>query len=221
MPISRTTRWSLGVILIAALLAFGGGLVFRGEYATTQTARRTFAVDQDFTTVRKILVRNDSAKQIVAMGGGSEFISQQWSAIGLDASRVLEQLVDPDWRLQLHGTLRVRTKDPYIGEHPISLKQDVVITVDFLNSEVMLQEPTERLKQYRMTTRFERDEAAGNTRVILELTQEILTDAPWFAHGIADRRVRASAEKTLVNQETAIRQHVAEHLDDVPVFPLR
>jgi hypothetical protein len=55
----------------------------------------------------------------------------------------------------------------------------------------------------------------------LALTQEILTDAPWFAHGIADRRVLASVEKTLENQEAAIRKVIADNIGDVPVFPLR
>jgi hypothetical protein len=55
----------------------------------------------------------------------------------------------------------------------------------------------------------------------LQLAQRILTDAPWFAHGIADRRVRASVEQTLANQEAAIRKLVADNIDDVPLLPLR
>lgn len=221
MKISRTTRWALAVIAAIVLVAVGGGLIFRGEYATSQTALRTFTIDENYTDVRKILVRNDSAKEIVTMGGGSEFIEQYWSAVGLESGKLVEQLVDPDWRLELHGTLRVRTKDPYVGEHPVALEQGVVIEVDFLNSNVTLKEPTDRLKQYHMVTRFERNKSAGSTQVKLELTQEILTDAPWFAHGIADRRVKASAEQTLANQEAAIRKLIADNIDDVPVFPLR
>ena len=57
-----------------------------------------------------------------------------------------------------------------------------------------------------MTTSFDRDDATNESKVHLELTQEILTHAPWFAHGIADRRVRESAERTLANQESAIRK---------------
>jgi hypothetical protein len=219
MPLKIPRFWVfvLGGIagLVAALVA---GLVWRGEYATTQTARRTFTIDEDFTAVRKILVRNDSAKQIVTMGGGSVFISQEWSAGGAELGTL--DLVDPKWRLELHGTLRVRTKDPYIGEHEINLDQEVQITPDRLDSHVKLMEPSERLRQYDMQTTFARGEE-GKARVDLELTQEILTDAPWFAHGIADRRVLASAEKTLENQEAAIKKLIAEHIDDVPLFPLR
>jgi hypothetical protein len=72
-----------------------------------------------------------------------------------------------------------------------------------------------------MQTRFHRDERTGKTSVDLELTQQILTDAPWFAHGIADRRVRESAETTLANQESALRTLIADNIVDVPLFPLR
>lgn len=216
MKLPRPWVFLLGglTVLLAAVVL---GLLLRGEYPTTQTARLSFAIDENFTDVRKILVRNDSAKQIVAMGGGSDFISQNWSAGGGGVSL---DLMDPRWRLELHGTLRVRTKDPYIGEHEINLDQEVQITPDRLDSRVKLVEPGERLKRYDMTTAFSRADD-GKSRVDLELTQEILTDAPWFAHGIADRRVRESAERTLANQEAAIRRLIAEHINDVPLLPLR
>jgi hypothetical protein len=213
----KTVGFILGVLTtLGIVLALS--LVFGREYPSRQTARRSFVIEQDFTDVRKILVRNDSAKQIVTMGGGSEYIDQEWTAVGgqLDAIQLLA-----DWKLELHGTLHVRTKDDYIGEHKIALSQDVKIEPDFLHSETHLKEPAERLKQYDMKTHFDRDKETGKAKVTLELTQEILTHAPWFAHGIADRRVRESAERTLANQEAAIRQLIAANIDDVPLFPLR
>lgn len=219
MTISRNTKWTVGAILGLAAVAVVGGLLIRGEYATTQSAQRQFRIDDNFTPVRKVLVRTDAAKEIVTMGGGSEFVSQDWQTIGgdLEPARLLES----NWRIELHGVLRVRTKDYYVGEHVIDLDQHVVITPDSLVSEVHLKEPTARLKQYEMTTSFKRDPQSGDTVVDLALTQEILTDAPWFAHGIADRRVLASVERTLANQETAIRKVISENIGDVPVFPLR
>jgi hypothetical protein len=213
----RTIGFILGVLATLGVV-LGLSLVLGREYPSRQTARRSFTIEHNFTDVRKILVRNDGAKQIVTMGGGSEYIDQEWSAVGgeLDAIQLLA-----DWRLELHGTLHVRTKDEYIGEHTIGLQQDVEITPDFLHSQTHLNEPAERLKEYDMKTHFDRDSETGDTNVSLELTQVILTDAPWFAHGIADRRVKDSAEKTLANQETAIRRLVAENIDDVPLFPLR
>ncbi len=210
--------WIVGCVVALTAAVVAVGLVFRGQYETEQAATRTFHLTEDFTPVRKILVRKDGAKQIVTMGGGSEFISQKWSSVGGEVDPAT--LLAADWRLELHGTLRVRTKDEYIGEHEIALEQDVVIQADFLHSEVELDKPAERLRDYRMTTHFERD-PSGGTRVELKLAQRILTDAPWFAHGIADRRVRASVERTLANQETAIRRLIAENIDDVPLLPLR
>ena len=196
MTINRNTKLAIGAILTITVLAVVGGLLFRGEYATTQGAARTFTI--------------------------SEFVSQQWQTVGADPGGTLRDLIDdPNWRLELHGTLKVLTKDSYIGEHVIALEQHVVITPDSLVSEVRLKEPTARLKNYDMTTRFARDPQSGNTVVDLSLTQEILTHAPWFAHGIADRRVLASVETTLANQEEAIRKVIAENIGNVPVFPLR
>lgn len=222
MAVSRNTKWAVGAILGVTALAVFAGLLFRGEYATTQGATRSFTIADNFTGVRKVLVRTDAAKQIVTMGGGSTFVSQDWQTVGGDVGSSLRELIDdPNWRFELRGTLKVMTKDDYIGEHEIALDQRVVITPDSLVSEVHLKEPTARLKKYDMTTRFFRDLKSDSTIVDLSLTQEILTNAPWFAHGIADRRVLASVERTLANQETAIRKVIADNIGDVPMFPLR
>jgi hypothetical protein len=216
----KTLGFILGVVAtLAAVLVLS--LVFRDEYPSRQTAKRSFVIDEDFTSVRKILVRNDGAKQIVTLGGSSEYIDDDMESFGLDSGKPLDQLLNPDWQIHVNGTLRVRTKDEYVGRHEIALAQDIEITPDFLHSESRLKEPKGRLKEYDMKTYFDRDAETGKTRVSLELMQQILTDAPFWAHFIADRRVRRSAETTLANQETAIRQLIAEHIDDVPLLPLR
>jgi hypothetical protein len=216
----RTVGFIIGVLTTLCIVLVLSLLLGR-EYPSRQTATRTFVVDEDFTSVRKILVRNDAAKQIVTLGGDSEYIADDMESIGLESGRPLDQLLNPDWRLHVNGTLWVRTKDPYIGQHKIALAQDIEITTDLLHSQTHLKEPAERLKQYDMKTFFDRDKENGKARVTLELTQEILTDAPWFAHGIADRRVRQSAERTLANQEKAIRKLIADNIDNVPLLPLR
>lgn len=188
--------------------AIVAGLVLRGEYATTRNVERSFVLEDDFTKVRKILVRTNAAKRIVAMTGDSEFVDQQWNTIG--AGLEGERLLDLKWELELEGALLVRTRDPYIGEQEIALRQVVQIDPDRVESEVELVRPEKRLLQYSMSTHFRR-QADGSTLVHQRLTQEILTDAPWFAHWIADRRVSASARQALANQEVAIRQVIAEN----------
>lgn len=221
---------TVGVLALVLILAapFVWGLVYRGAYPTRQAASRDFVIEEDFTTVRKILVRKDAAKQIVTMGGGSEFVAQQWRELTVDAGHraigegmLLDLLAgDPDWQLELVGDLQVRTLDEYIGSHVVALDQHVEITPDLVDSEVVLDEGTERLTAYQMATRFSRT-PENQTRVELALEQEIVTDAPWFAHGIADRRVLASVERTLDNQAEAIRRVIEENKDDVGTLPLR
>ena len=216
----RTIGFIFGVLVTLGVVLAASLLVGR-EYPSRQTARRSFVIDHDFTDVRKILVRNNATKQIVTMGGDSEYIDDDMESVGLESGRPLDQLLNPDWQLHVNGTLRVRTKDEYVGQHTIALAQDIEITSDYLHSQTHLKEPSGRLKEYDMKTHFDRAPETGKAKVTLELTQMILTDAPWFAHGIADRRVKASAERTLANQEEAIRKLIEDNIDDVPLFPLR
>jgi hypothetical protein len=193
---------------IAALVV--AGFVFQGPYPSVQTVERSFVIDDDFSKVRKILVRTDATKQIVTMTGDCEFVDQHWDAVGGGLDNL--ELRDLKWKLELHGTLVLRTRDPYIGEHEIELSQEVKIDPDQVISDVDLDHPTERLKQYEMTTWFSRN-PNGKTLVRQRLKQEIVTDAPWFAHFIADRRVYQSAERALENQEQAILRIIAENRD--------
>lgn len=205
-------------LLTVALLALAGGLLFPGKYPTDQPAERSFMIPVDFTVVRKCLVHHEGAKQIITMGGGSEFVAQKWDDVGIELDP--QKFLNSDWRLELHGTLTVKTDDDYVGEQVIDLAQDVEITVDKLDSHVKLKKGAERLADYEMHTTFSRGDE-GQTLVELSLRQEIVTDAPWWAHRIADRRVKASVETRLEHQEAAIRQFVDENKDDVPLLPLR
>ena len=214
------------VALILAILI--ASFVWRTAHPTRQSAARQFTVAENFTVVRKILVRKDAAKQIVTMGGDSEFVEQKWQELKVDPGQkqvgeglLLETIAgDGDWALALLGNLKVRTLDEYIGQHVITLQQRVEINPDLVDSHVQMQQPTERLKAYEMTTRFSRTEA-NQTLVELSLEQEILTNPPWFAHRIADRRVKDSVERALENQQAAIERVIEENKDDVPLLPLR
>ncbi len=224
----RSARWLwVSVLLTILAVAVVLGVAIGGEYTTKQTATRSFTIEDDFTNVRKIMVRTNAAKQIVTMGGDSEFVDQQWQDADVDTGgenigkALLKSVLsaDPDWKLELDGTLQVRTLDEYLGQNVIKLKQHVEIVPDRIESQVELLEGSERLLDYSMSTRLSRE--GQQTKVELELTQQIKTNAPWFAHGIADRRVRASAKRALANQESAMRQLIKENADKAGLFPLR
>lgn len=214
-PGMRFTRRSIfwlgfavaGVLCLVALVA--SSLLLPAHYATEQTVELEFTIDEDFSTVRKILVRTNALKRIITMTGESEFIEQDWTALGGGLGAI--SFRDPQWRLELHGKLKLRTLDEYIGQSEVTLSQEVKIDPDQLHSDIELEQGSERLLDYQMTTWFMRDEANGKTRVMQRLKQEILTHAPWFAHRIADARVRQSAETALLKQEQAIRQVVEDN----------
>jgi hypothetical protein len=216
MPKRRNILMGIvGLLVLSAIALAASTLVISNQYPTEQTAVVTFSLPDDFTKVRRILIRTEATKQIITMAGDSEFVEEQWSSVGggLDSLNILK-----DWRLELHGTLKVQSLDPYVGKPLVDLTQDVKITGDEVFSKTNQIKPSDRLLDYRMTTRFSRDEKEKNTLVELTLTQKILTTAPWFAHRIADRRVYASAKRALENQKTAIIKLIDENRDKSGLF---
>jgi len=226
MPRSKPKIIAGSVVgLLVALVA--SGWVLPREYPTEQTVTRSFVLDENFTQIRKILVRSNATQSIATMGGDSELIEQTWRNADVAAEgdtfgkKILQSIFsgEPRWNLKMSGILKIRTLDEYIGEAIVTLHQEVEIWPDHLQSEVTLAEGSERLLGYALSTRLARD--GDQTTVQLQLTQKIKTDAPWFAHGIADRRVHASAEQTLSGQEQAMRQFLAENTDKAGLLPLQ
>lgn len=217
--------WILGGLVVAVLL-FALSWALTGEYVSRQAVERTFVINHDFTKVRKIMVRTNAAQKIITMGGTSEFVDQKWSggSIATESDNFGEALLkgilsaDPDWQLNLEGNLKVRTLDDYVGQEVVTLRQNVQISPDFIDSRTRLVEGSERLVDYAMTTRLEREE--DHTKVTLELMQEIKTHAPWFAHGIADRRVRDSAAGSLERQQAAMIKLIEDNKDQKWLLPL-
>ena len=161
------------------------------------------------------------------MGGDSEFVSQKWTDAAIESTgeNIGEALLksvfsgNPEWAIDLQGELKVRTLDEYVGQNVITLNQEVQVRPDKIESLATLLEGSERLVGYELLTRFSRD--GDKSKVELSLTQGIITDCPWFAHSIADRRVLASASRSLENQERATRQLIDENKDKAGIFPLQ
>ncbi len=224
---TRSTSWKAWLVGIVVLIAaFAASWVLTAEYTTEQTAERSFVIEEDFTKVRKIMVRTNAAKEIITMGGTSEFVEQQWREGSVDtgSANFGEALLktvfsaDPDWKLQLEGTMKVRTLDDYVGHEVVTLEQNVEINPNEINSVSNLVKGSERLLGYSLTTRLAREE--DHTRIVLTLTQKIKTHAPWFAHSIADRRVKESAARSIEKQEGAMIKLIEDNKNQTWLFPL-
>ncbi len=211
----------MGIAGMATLVVFvlaASTLVTSNQYPTEQTAKMAFNLPVDFTKVRRILMRTEATKAITNLAGDSKFLDEKWERItpAIDLSSGLV----PSLNLELRAKLKVQSLDDYIGRPIVHLNQVVSITGDEIDSNIKLAEPTERLLQYHLVTRYVPGEDPSETRVEMRLTQEILTTAPWFAHRIADNRVYASAEATLEHQAEAIRQLISENQDKSGFWPI-
>ena len=203
----KSRKFVIGLLLLAAV---AGYWLWPREELCAQIARNEFVIDEDFSKVRKILVRTKATEKIVALGESSEFVGEQQQLEGIKFS---------DFKLSLGvaGELKVRTDDPYVGQHLITLDQDVELNLDRLVSQLSLAEGSDRLRGYDCRTEFGRD--GEKTVVNCELKLTIKTTAPRIAVGYANRRVKESAQAALDTQERAIRKVVEDNRHKKWILP--
>ena len=199
----------LAFVALLLLAVAGGYWLWPRAEVCAQSAQNSFVIDETFDRVRKILVRTKATEKIVALGESSEFIGEQQQIDGIVFGNALS--------LGVSGELKVRTDDPYIGQHLITLDQDVELNFDRLVSNLTLSEGSDRLRGYDCRTEFLRD--GDKTVVNCKLTLTIKTTAPKIAAGYANRRVKESAESALGTQERAIRQVVEDNRHKKWILP--
>lgn len=173
-----------------------------------------FVIDQPMPRVRKILVRTNAVKKIVAMAN-AELLDQKW----LDMKFEIEgPILKADWKLDGQGELIVETNDAYIGRHEITLNQSVDITPDRLHATNELARPNGPIREYSSIL-IVTPNAAGNAEINSSLHLKIRTTASWLTRSRVEREIRKAALESLKNQEQALRAVVAEHADELIILP--
>ena len=204
----KRTCWILFIVAASALVV--GTLIWTalgGHYVADVTVKRTFSIARPFTSLRKIMVRTDAAKQIMNAGANSTVISQEWDGHNFKLDRL--SIRNPEWRIDATGNLKVRIQNHYLGSKIIDFSQNVTITPDQIDSIVNLKKPEGQLLGYKVTIEMSAD---GSTSLINQsLNLKIDTPAPWFAHWFARKRVRIAARKTLLAQEKHIKDAAEKH----------
>lgn len=206
----KVRRIALPLLLVATVVA---SCAWPRSANVAATVEHAFVIKESFARVRKILVRTNAIKKVVAMTN-SQLVDQQWLNVSFDLKSLLR---DPDWNVGGQGTLTVKTTDPYVGEHEITLNQDVNIRVDQLRVSNRLTEPVSKLRKY--DTVMEAIDNRGTSEFRATLTLEVTTTVTPLFRRIAKRRVYEAAEKALRQQEQAIRNIVEEHKDDLIILP--
>ena len=207
----------LFVAIVVALLIVGG-IVFavspQRELEVTSSADHQFTIDVPMERVRKILVRTNAVKKIVAMSD-AELKGQKWVDMDFEMPG---KLLDRNWHVDGEGKLKILIKDSYIGDNEITLSQAVDIKRQRLHVTNVLDQPTDAIRDYDSTMTLTPDEV-GNAMFDTKLELKIKTTANWITTGKVEKEIKASAKRSLERQEQAIRDAVDEQADKMFIVP--
>ncbi len=205
---------TLAMVLIAAML-FIGSLFATGEILEfNSSGTNKFTIDVPMTKVRKILVRTDAGKKLIAMSD-AEFVNQDWSELDLEADQPLRKR---DWDISSSGVLTVQTTDPLVGNHELNLKQDLQIQPELLEIKSHLTEPSGPIRNYQSSLTIVPDEAA-NTQIDATLSLTYRQQVNWLTKSYAEKRIHSAADRSLARQEEGLRKAVAEYADQLFILP--
>lgn len=205
----------IAMIVATVIVAAGALLLTRTvKLDVPAEADYEFTVDVPMPRLRKILVRTNAVKKIIAMAD-AELLDQEWLDLNFQADR---PLLNRDWKLDGSGQLKVNVNDPYIGNHLITLNQSVEINPDRLKVENDLDKPVGSIREYSSTLTLIPD-ASGNAKIVSSVNLRINTSANWFLQSAVENSIRDAALKSLKKQEQAIRELVEDHADELFILP--
>lgn len=211
-----TSRLIFRIVAALAVIGIIAAIAVLPLFPVTATsqAERTFVVEVPMERARKILVRTNAIKKIASMDNG-ELIDQQWQEFDLAANRPLR---DKDWNVSGTGQLTVLVRNSYLGDQTLKLSQNVDITNQRLESINQLVEPAESIKQYDSRLLLEPNEA-GTAEFLQELSMTITTKAGLLTRSIVIDEIQKTANRTLENQEAALREVIDAHANKWLILP--
>ena len=204
------------VVLLGVLLLLGLGTWFltKSELTVESSAQHEFTIDERMPRVRKILVRTNAVKKIVAMAD-AELLDQKWLKMDFDLGG---KLLDRDWHVDGNGQLDVVVNDSYLGAINLTLDQKIDIRPDQLEAESKLGKSSGSITKYDSRIELTPDEQnKANFKTSLSLT--ITTKANFFTRSMVRRNIEAAAKNALQNQERAFREVVADKKDALLIVP--
>ncbi|QEG20371.1 hypothetical protein [Mariniblastus fucicola] len=199
-------------VVILAVVVYG--LVPSSPLSATSSAEHGFTVDVPMERARKIMVRTNAAKKLVAMAD-AELLDQKWLNMDFDIER---PLLKRDWQVDGEGELIVRTNDAYLGEHDIVLMQNVDIVRERLHVTNKLKQPSGPIQQYSATLALVPDNE-GKAKFVTKLDLEIETTANFLTRSTVKSNIESAAQTALEKQEQAIRLIIDEQADELLIFP--
>ena len=201
----------IGLVVLAAIVFLA---IPTSTLEVTSEAQHRFELDVRMPRVRKIMVRTDAVKKIVAMADAT-LLDQKWQNMKFESNG---SLLKADWQVNGEGQLSIQINDAYLGEQSIQLDQTVDVKPKRLYSTNKLVEPSKSIREYNSTLELIPDEE-GNAVVASTLKVTVRTTASWLTKSYVRKEIEAAAPKSLEQQETAIRELVEEYRDKLIIVP--
>ena len=184
------------------------------QISVESSGEHSFTVDVPMKRVRKILVRTNAAKKIIAMAD-AELLDQEWLKMDIDAKR---PLLKRDWHIDGTGKLVVKINNSYLGSHDLTLNQSLDIRAEKLQVSNKLNEPSGPIEEYSSELTLVPDED-GNARFETSLELKINTTANFLTRSTVESEIKSAAPSALEKQEEAIRSVIADQDGKMFIVP--
>ena len=202
----------IAFIILAAAIAFL--VVPTSKLEVTSEAQHRFELDVGMARARKILVRTDAVKKMVAMADAT-LLDQKWQNMSFESDG---PLLKADWHVSGKGQLSIEINDAYLGEQSIKLDQTVDVRPNRLYSTNKLVEPSKSIHEYDSTLELTPN-ADENGVVDTTLKITVHTTANLLTRSYVEKEIKAAAGRSLDQQEKAIRELIAEQRDKLLILP--
>ena len=209
----KKTVLLLAVIGVLALALFAW-FSTESELTVESSAQHEFTIDERMPRVRKILVRTNAAKKIVAMAD-AELLDQTWLDMNFDKG---EKLLDRDWQVDGEGQLEVVVNNSYLGKINLTLDQNVDISRERLDVKSELSDSSGAITKYDSSVELTPDDN-GKARFRTSLSLVVSTKANIFTRSVVKKNIEAAAADALEKQEQAFREVVSEKEGEFLILP--
>ena len=212
--------WWLGIAITGGIGIAAWGLS-RSEHSLHGVAERSFTMDIDFDKFRQILVRTDATAAILEHGG-MKLIDEKTDAVDIDLSndsRPLRNALRGKSKANVSAIKRltVQLNDPQVNATELLLRQDCQINQDSIQIHTVSDQPAGELKAYNTTLDSVRASHGTEVKLSMAMTVDVLISRIFLSQ--AEARVKKAAEKSLEEQESAIRSLVSSFDGKVLILP--
>lgn len=202
--------WWLGIACIGGIGVAAWGLS-GSEHSLRGVAERSFTMDIEFDKFRQILVRTDATATILEHGG-MKLVDEKTDAVKIDLSndsRPLRNALRGKSKANVSAfkRLTVQLNDPQVNATELLLSQDCQIHPDSIQILTTSDQPAGELKVYNTTLDAVKASHGTEVRLSMDMTVDVVVSRIFLSQ--AEARVKQAAEKSMEEQESAIRSLVS------------